>query len=266
MPGKSHGQRSLAPIAQGVAKSQTWLTEQTHIADEQCCVSVSSVQFIRSVVSDSLRPHEPQHARPPCLSPTPGVHPNPCPLSVLVSSVLQSDSVIPKHISTSFQALFPYRPLQNIKWSSLYYTGPCIYFIYWCITLHLFSALQSSPLSSLTQHLFLSSLMLQSPLSGDHQLPVVQESVSVLFQKSLLLWLTLAKPSLSLLLHERAGYHAKWILKKRALRQTLWIARPMAIPSPSSYQELTDFFFFLTFRKRHILQRGQDQKRSTLGS
>ena len=36
--------------------------------------SVSSVQFSRSVVSDSLRPHESQHARPPCPSPTPGVH------------------------------------------------------------------------------------------------------------------------------------------------------------------------------------------------
>ena len=40
-----------------------------------------SVQFSRSVVSDSLRPHEPQHARPPSPSPTPRVHPNPCPLS-----------------------------------------------------------------------------------------------------------------------------------------------------------------------------------------
>ena len=40
----------------------------------------SSVQFGRSVVSDSLRPHEPQHVRPPCTS-TPGVHPNPCPLN-----------------------------------------------------------------------------------------------------------------------------------------------------------------------------------------
>src|SRR5574341_372843 len=34
----------------------------------------SSVQFSHSVVSDSLRPHEWQHARPPCPSPTPGVH------------------------------------------------------------------------------------------------------------------------------------------------------------------------------------------------
>ena len=41
----------------------------------------SSVQFSHSVMSNSLRPHEPQHARPPCLSPTPGVHPNPRPLS-----------------------------------------------------------------------------------------------------------------------------------------------------------------------------------------
>ena len=32
-------------------------------------------------MSDSLRPHEPQHTRPPCPSPTPGVHPNQCPLS-----------------------------------------------------------------------------------------------------------------------------------------------------------------------------------------
>ena len=41
----------------------------------------SSVQFSHSIVSDSLRPHEPQHIRPPCPSPTPRVHPNPCPLS-----------------------------------------------------------------------------------------------------------------------------------------------------------------------------------------
>ena len=51
-------------------------TIQKHQAD---CVSVS--QFSRSVVSDSLRPHESQHARPHCPSPTPGVYPNSCPLS-----------------------------------------------------------------------------------------------------------------------------------------------------------------------------------------
>ena len=41
----------------------------------------SSVQFSRSVVSDSLPPHESQHARPPCPSPTSGVYSNSCPLS-----------------------------------------------------------------------------------------------------------------------------------------------------------------------------------------
>ena len=44
-------------------------------------IHFSSVQFICSVVSDSWRPHELQHARPPCPSPTPGVHPNPYPSS-----------------------------------------------------------------------------------------------------------------------------------------------------------------------------------------
>ena len=41
----------------------------------------SSVQFSRSVVPDSLRPHELQYARPPCPSPTPGVHSDSCPSS-----------------------------------------------------------------------------------------------------------------------------------------------------------------------------------------
>ena len=38
------------------------------------CVCVCTVQFSHSVMFDSLRPHESQHARPPCPSPTPGVH------------------------------------------------------------------------------------------------------------------------------------------------------------------------------------------------
>ena len=55
---------------------------------------ISSVQFSCSVVSNSLRPHEPQHTRPPCLSPTLGVHPNPCPLSWWCHPTISS-SVIP---------------------------------------------------------------------------------------------------------------------------------------------------------------------------
>ena len=56
--------------------------------------SISSVQFSRSVMSDSLRPHEPQHARPPCPSPTPGVHPNPCQSSQWRHPTISS-SVVP---------------------------------------------------------------------------------------------------------------------------------------------------------------------------
>ena len=53
-----------------------------------------SVQFSRLVVSDSLRPHELQHARPPCTSPTPGVHSNSHPLSWCYHPAISS-SVIP---------------------------------------------------------------------------------------------------------------------------------------------------------------------------
>ena len=55
---------------------------------------VSSVQFSRSVVSYSLRPHELQHTRPPCPSPTPGVHSNSCPSSRWCHPAISS-SIIP---------------------------------------------------------------------------------------------------------------------------------------------------------------------------
>ena len=55
---------------------------------------VTSVQFSRSVMSDSLRPHEPQHARPPCPSPTPRVYSNSCPLSRWCHPTISS-SVVP---------------------------------------------------------------------------------------------------------------------------------------------------------------------------
>ena len=54
----------------------------------------SSVQFSRSVMSDSLRPHESQHARPPCPSPTTGVHSDSCPSSQWCHPAISS-SVLP---------------------------------------------------------------------------------------------------------------------------------------------------------------------------
>ena len=63
------------------------------------------MQFSRSVVSDSLWPHESQHARPPCPSPTPRVYPNSCPLSRwchwTISSSVVPFSACPQSFSTS---------------------------------------------------------------------------------------------------------------------------------------------------------------------
>ena len=97
----------------------------------------SSIQFIHSVVSDSLQPHESQHARLPCPSPTPGVPSNSCPssqwchpgiLSSLVpfssfpqslteSNLLMSDQSIGVLASTSVL------PKNTQDWSPLEWTG-----------------------------------------------------------------------------------------------------------------------------------------------
>ena len=60
----------------------------------ESAVQFSSVQFSRSVVSGSLWPHEPQHARPPYPSRTAGVYPNTCPLSWWCHPTISS-SVVP---------------------------------------------------------------------------------------------------------------------------------------------------------------------------
>ena len=57
-------------------------------------IEKSSVQFILSVMSNPLRPHEYQHARPPCLSQTPRVYSNSCPLSQWCHPAISS-SVVP---------------------------------------------------------------------------------------------------------------------------------------------------------------------------
>ena len=63
-------------------------------ATRGCGNAFSSVQFSCSVMSNSLQPHELQHARPPCPSPTPGVYSNPCPWSQWCQPAISS-SVAP---------------------------------------------------------------------------------------------------------------------------------------------------------------------------
>ena len=106
--------------------------------------AIASVQFSRSVVSDSLQPHESQHTRPPCPSPTPGVHSNSCPSSwwchpAISSSVvpfsscpqsLPASESFPKSQlftwggqSTGVSALASFLPKNTQDWSPLEWTS-----------------------------------------------------------------------------------------------------------------------------------------------
>ena len=97
-----------------------------------------SVQFSHSVMSDSLRPHESQHARPPCPSPAPGVHSNSRPSSwwchPAISSSVVPFSSCPQSLpasesfpmsqlfawggqSTRLSALAPFLPKKSWGWS-----------------------------------------------------------------------------------------------------------------------------------------------------
>ena len=64
----------LGQRAPGPSLSQSVCDQSKAILALVSLEGISSVQFSHSVVSDSLQPHESQHARPPCPSPTPGVH------------------------------------------------------------------------------------------------------------------------------------------------------------------------------------------------
>ena len=82
-----------APLSMGFARQEYWRGLPFPSPLEQLQI-LSSVQFSRSVVSDSLRPHELQHTRPPCPSQTPGVHSDSLPLSQWCHPAISS-SVIP---------------------------------------------------------------------------------------------------------------------------------------------------------------------------
>ena len=79
-------------------------------------VQFSSVAVQFRVMSDSFQPYETQHARPPCPSPTPGVHPNPCPLSQWCHPTISS-FVVPfsSHLQ-SFSASESFQISQLFAW------------------------------------------------------------------------------------------------------------------------------------------------------
>ena len=83
-----------------------------------CVYSLRSDQISHSVVSDSLRLHESQHARLPCPSPTPGVHPNSCPLSQWCHPTILSPVcplLLPPSIFPSIR-IFPNESILRIRW------------------------------------------------------------------------------------------------------------------------------------------------------
>ena len=92
-------------------------------------IPVSSVQFSRSVISDSLRPHGLQDARPACPSPILGVHTNSCPVSqwchlTISSSVVPFSSCLQSFpASGSFQMTQIWFPLGWTGWISLQTKG-----------------------------------------------------------------------------------------------------------------------------------------------
>ena len=71
---------------------------------DQIILKYTSVQFSRSVLSDSLWPHELQHTRPPCPSPTPGAHPDSYPLSRWCHPTISSSVVTFSSCPQSFPA------------------------------------------------------------------------------------------------------------------------------------------------------------------
>ena len=76
----------------------------------------SSVQFSLSVVSDSLRPHDLQHARPPCPSPTPEAYPNSCPSSRWCHPAISSPVVPFSSCPQSFPASESFPMSQLFAW------------------------------------------------------------------------------------------------------------------------------------------------------
>ena len=75
-----------------------------------------SVQFSLSVVSDSLGPHELQHARPPCPSPTPGVHSNSCPSSWWCHPAISSSAIPFSSCPQSLPASGSFQMSQLFAW------------------------------------------------------------------------------------------------------------------------------------------------------
>ena len=112
--------------------------KNSHISNDLYATSVqfSSVQFSHSVVSNSLRPHESQHASPPCPSPSPGVHSDSRPLSPWCHPAI-SPSVIPFSSCPQSLPASEYFALMLLK--SFYHMLP----VDWSLVIWTFTVIES---------------------------------------------------------------------------------------------------------------------------
>ena len=126
-------------MSQSFAKFNAQIRESTILT-----IQFSSVRFSRSIMSDSLWPHGPQHSRPPCPSPTPRVYSNSCPLSWWCHPPISSSVVPFSSCLQTFPASGPFQmsqlfpsggqsirvsasisvlPMNTQEWSPLGWTG-----------------------------------------------------------------------------------------------------------------------------------------------
>ena len=128
-------------------KEKLWkiyITNKSKAREMEVVRCIRSDQISRSVVSNSLQPHESQHARPPCPSPTPGVHSDSHPLSQWCHPAISSSGVpvssCPQSLpasesfpmsqpftwggqSTGVSALASFLPKKSQAWSPSEWTG-----------------------------------------------------------------------------------------------------------------------------------------------
>ena len=97
-------------------RQKIWHMEAINDTYEMVFETFSSVHFSGSVVSNSLRPHEWQHAKPPCPSPTPRVYPNPCPWSWWCHPAISSSVTQFSSCPQSFPALGSFPVSQVFTW------------------------------------------------------------------------------------------------------------------------------------------------------
>jgi len=213
-----------------------YLLEGIHV------IFFSSVQFSCSVVANSLRHPELQHARPPCPSPTPRVHPNPCPLSQwchpTISSSVVPFSSCPQSFPTS---VFSNESALHIRWLK-----------YWIFSFNISPSNEQPGLISFRMDWFVGSRirhywqnggMAPSPVSSFRsQVPGMKEL-------GLVFWLVLFSPPLSWL---KRNIKVLIVLERSMRRHKAFCSCAQKIIHKVNHWHLFKDFYKRVFQDEHI--------------